>query len=115
MVLKKKNVKKKCKKKKIFFFFTFLNEENQTWYWGKRWLFSIGNGAEMRPLEMGRKSPENLPFSLFPVYFAGNSFQLIPKVVSWVFLLVVHLCPSYLEAHPDPGYTDPHYCSCSPL
>ena len=24
---------------------------------GKRWLFSIGNGAEIRPLEMGRKSP----------------------------------------------------------
>ena len=25
---------------------------------GKRWLFSIGNGAEIRPLEMGRKSPD---------------------------------------------------------
>ena len=24
---------------------------------GKKWLFSIGNGAESRPLEMGRKSP----------------------------------------------------------
>ena len=24
---------------------------------GKRWLFSIGNGAEIRPLEMGKKSP----------------------------------------------------------
>ena len=24
---------------------------------GKRWLFSIGNGAEIRPLEKGRKSP----------------------------------------------------------
>ena len=24
---------------------------------GKRWLFLIGNGAEVRPLEMGRKSP----------------------------------------------------------
>ena len=23
---------------------------------GKKWLFSIGNGAEIRPLEMGRKS-----------------------------------------------------------
>ena len=36
---------------------TFLNWENQTWYWEKMWLFSIGNGAEIRPLEMGRKSP----------------------------------------------------------
>ena len=25
---------------------------------GKRWLFSIGSGAEIRPQEMGRKSPE---------------------------------------------------------
>ena len=24
---------------------------------GKRWLFSIGNGAEIWPLEMGRKPP----------------------------------------------------------
>ena len=23
----------------------------------KKWLFSIGNGAEIRPLEKGRKSP----------------------------------------------------------
>ena len=23
----------------------------------KRWLFSLGNGAEIWPLEMGRKSP----------------------------------------------------------
>ena len=42
-------VSKKSKKKSEFFF--FLN-------WGKRWLFSIGNGAKIRPLEMGRKSPE---------------------------------------------------------
>ena len=28
---------------------TLLNWENQTWYWEKRWLFSIGNGAEIRP------------------------------------------------------------------
>ena len=24
---------------------------------GKMWLFSIGNGTEIQPLEMGRKSP----------------------------------------------------------
>ena len=33
---------------------TFLIWEKQTWYWEKRWLFSIGNGAEIRPLEKGR-------------------------------------------------------------
>ena len=33
------------------------NWEKQTWYWEKRWLFSIGNGAEIRPLEKGRKCP----------------------------------------------------------
>ena len=26
---------------------------------GKRWLFSIANEAEIRPLEKGRKSPES--------------------------------------------------------
>ena len=41
------------KKKDFFFFFSFLNWENQTWYWENRWLFSIGNGAEIRPLDMG--------------------------------------------------------------
>ena len=42
----------KKNKKKIFFFFTFLNCEN-----GKKVALSIGNGAEIRTLEMGRKSP----------------------------------------------------------
>ena len=55
--VKKKKKKKKKKKFFFFFFFTFLNWENQTWYWEQRWLFSIGNGAEIQPLEMGRKSP----------------------------------------------------------
>ena len=27
---------------------------------GKKWLFLIGNGAEIRPLEMGRKSPDGV-------------------------------------------------------
>ena len=35
--------------------FTFLNWENQPWYWEKSWLFLIGYGAEIRPLEMSRK------------------------------------------------------------
>ena len=29
---------------------------------GKMWLFLIGNGAKIRPLEMGRKGPES-PFA----------------------------------------------------
>ena len=58
VVVVSKKSKKKKKKKKNFFFFTFLNWENQTWYWEKRWQFLIGNGAEIRPLEMGRKGPE---------------------------------------------------------
>ena len=48
-------VSKKVKKKKIFFY--LFNWEKQTWYWEKSWPFFIGNGAEIRPLEMGRKSP----------------------------------------------------------
>ena len=51
-----KKSKKKTKKKQHLFFFTFLNWEKQTWYWEKRWLFSIGNGAEIRPLEKDRTS-----------------------------------------------------------
>ena len=31
--------------------------EKQTCYWEKRWLFSIGNEAEIRHLEQGRKCP----------------------------------------------------------
>ena len=34
---------------------------------GKRWLFSIGNGAEIQPLEIGRKSPV-----LLHVYEGGS-------------------------------------------
>ena len=55
--VKKKMVPKKVKKKKKIFFFPFLNWENQTWYWEKKRLFSIANGAEIRPLEKGRKGP----------------------------------------------------------
>ena len=50
---------KKSKKKEIFFFLLFFIWEKATRYWEKRWLFLIGNGAEIQPLEMGRKSPES--------------------------------------------------------
>ena len=36
---------------------------------GKRWLFSIGNGAEIRPLEKGRK-----PLS-FDDFYVATHFQ----------------------------------------
>ena len=45
--------------KKYMFFFTFLNWEKRTWYRGNKWLFSNGNGAEIRTREKGRKSPAN--------------------------------------------------------
>ena len=52
---------KNIKKKYFFFFFGGGGGGGGggelTWYWEKRWLFSIGNGAKIRPLEMGRKSP----------------------------------------------------------
>ena len=37
---------------------------------GKRWLFLIGNGAEIRIIEMGRKSPDadNLSHMLMAIY-----------------------------------------------
>ena len=43
--------------KKIFFF-TFLNWEFTDMVLEKRWLFSIGNWAEIRLLEKDRKCPE---------------------------------------------------------
>ena len=36
--------------------------EKRIWYWKKGWLFLIGNGAEIRPLEMGRKSSGTVYF-----------------------------------------------------
>ena len=41
----------------IIYFFTFLNWGKRTWNLGKGWLFLIGNGIEIGPLEKGRKSP----------------------------------------------------------
>ena len=39
---------------------------------GKRWLFSIGNGAEIWPLEMGRKSPETFVVTMHRTGFLGK-------------------------------------------
>ena len=49
----------KRSKKKYLFFFTFLNWEKQKndMVLGKKVAISIGNGAEIQPLEKGRKSP----------------------------------------------------------
>ena len=43
--------KKQKKVKKNIFCFTFLNWKKQLWYWEKMWLFSIGNGAVIPPLD----------------------------------------------------------------
>ena len=54
---------------------------------GKRWLFSIGNWAKIRPLEMGRKSPVgNLAhfFLLSADLFSSNSTYFF-------FFLIGHL------------------------
>ena len=39
------------------FFLLFLIGKKTNMVLGKRWLFSIGNGATIRPREKGRKSP----------------------------------------------------------
>ena len=51
-------VSKKSKKKKNIFLL-FLIGKIRHGIGEKRWLFFIGNGAEIRPLEMGRKGPDN--------------------------------------------------------
>ena len=52
-------------KKHVKFFFSFPLLGKTDMQLGKRWLLLIGNGAQIRPLEKGRKSPakylENLP------------------------------------------------------
>ena len=48
---------KKNIKKIYLYFFTFLYLGKTDMVLEKRWLFSIRNGAEIRSLEMGRKSP----------------------------------------------------------
>ena len=50
-MVSKKSLKKK---KRIFFSLSSLGKTEM--YWGKMWLFLIGNGAEIRPLEKDRKS-----------------------------------------------------------
>ena len=49
---------KSKKKKKFFFFLLFLIWKNRHGIGIKKWLFLIGNGAKIRPLEKGRKCPE---------------------------------------------------------
>ena len=44
---------------------------------GKMWLFYIGNGAEIRPLEMGRKSPENIPLPRPGLVLGGRLISML--------------------------------------
>ena len=55
-------VSKKSKINILFFIW-----ENRTWYWEKRCLFSIGNGAEIQSLEWSLKKV-NFFFSLFFIF-----------------------------------------------
>ena len=66
----------KIKKKKSFFLL-FLFGKKQTWQWEKRWLFSIGNGAEIRPLENGRKSPAKT--IKYDTCWSGNAIEEKPQ------------------------------------
>ena len=52
-------------KKKNFF---YLIGKNRHGIGEKRSLFSIGNGAEIRPLEKGRKSPDNTRLMLAHIF-----------------------------------------------
>ena len=49
-------VSKKKVKEFFFFFFTFLNWENQTWYWDKGGYFWLGMGRNSAPRD-GQKRP----------------------------------------------------------
>ena len=69
------------KMKKNIYFFTFLNLEKQTWYWEKRWLFSIGNGAETRLLE-DRKCPVVRNIRFFEFNFGHNGFRARKRKIS---------------------------------
>ena len=80
-------VSKKVKKEKKFFF-TFLNWEKQTWYWDNMWLFSIGNGAEILPLEKGRKSPVfKIIFLIFSNFQTWKHFKYNLAEVAYFFKL----------------------------
>ena len=96
MVSKKSKKKKKLKKKKKNFFFTFLNWENQTWYWEKRWLFFIWNGAEIRPLEMGRKGPEDPPLHI--AYIRPVKKSCINEILNADILCNKRLCATLSKA-----------------
>ena len=66
VVSKKKSKKKKKKKNFFFFFFTFLNWENQTWYWEKK--------VTIFDWEWGQNSaPTGLEKSTRPLVFTSAS------------------------------------------
>ena len=66
---------------------------------GKRWLFSIGNGAEIRPLKMGRKSPDA---TLYSISSESSLFAKISIYESLVYkkgltLLIFYLIETLLQ------------------
>ena len=72
------------KKKNLIFFLLFLIGKSAMVLEEKGWLFLIGNGAEIRPLEMGRKSPfltcqgkSYLKNDLYPSELTGRKIPAI--------------------------------------
>ena len=52
---------------------------------GKRWLFLIGNGAEIRPLEMGRKGPADMQLVIIGDHQqpCGHTMYLTQAIGDW--------------------------------
>ena len=64
-LISRSGLKKKSKKKNFFFFILFLIGKIRHGIVEKKWLFLIGNGDEIRPLEMGRKGPGVISIYIF--------------------------------------------------
>ena len=70
---------------------------------GKRWLFSIGNGAEIQPLEIGRKSPVLL-------YRIKLSTIFEPKIVNTFLPFSFKYVLGAQKNHHDLIKTVPSFC-----
>ena len=70
---------------------------------GKRWLFSIGNGDEIRPLEMGRKSPEMYMF-LFRCFTQSNDLRRHERNVHMRGKLYSYKTPVPRQPPVNPGH-----------
>ena len=70
---------------------------------GKRWLFSIGNGAEIRPLVMGRKFPElDCTFTQSFQSIHLSHLQLVPKSHGHAHMFFLFICSSFCSKQLSP-------------